>query len=261
MIRVLGTYPYLFANVLWLGGLLLAVRSLPLASQRRLLVRLGLLMIPNCLFSLANGDYWNPTRVGGWVLGPEDVLFAFNVAAMGCLPAVWLYRHRLMVAEQPMPRIGRVLGIGIPAQCAYLVLLCMGRSRRSSWRWSRFLCFARTCGGSRRRAGWRLRCSTAASSNPCSGCGRSSPPVGEARLRGGCCCSESPWARLPGRPDLDSSGRFLQASRWTSAFPARIQLAERISSILAAICAELNGFWRNAAPGSRIPCCTIAFGA
>ena len=128
MIGAFGTYPYLFANVLWLGGLLLAVRSLPLASHRRLLVRLGLVIIPNCLFSLANHDYWDPVRVGGWILGPEDALFAFNVGAMGCLPAVWLYRHQLIVAEQPAPRVGRLLAVGIPAQCALLVLFRMGRS-------------------------------------------------------------------------------------------------------------------------------------
>jgi len=132
MVGALGTYPYLFANVLWLGGLLLAVRSLPLASHRRLLVRLGLIMIPNCLFSLANYDYWNPIRTGGWALGPEDALFAFNVAAMGCLPAAWLYRHKLIVAEQPVPRIGRLLASGIPAQCIFLVLFCMGLSSMTS---------------------------------------------------------------------------------------------------------------------------------
>jgi len=40
-----------------------------------------------------------------------------------------------------------------------------------------------------------------------------------------------------------------------------VHSAERISPTLAAICAGLNGFWRNATPGSRMPCCTIALGA
>lgn len=132
MVGALGTYPYLFANVLWLGGILLAVRSLPLAPHRRLLVRLGLIMIPNCLFSLANHDYWDPIRVGGWALGPEDALFAFNIAALGCLPAVWWYRHKLIFAEQPAPQIGRLLAVGVPAQCAFLVLFAMGRSSMTS---------------------------------------------------------------------------------------------------------------------------------
>ena len=132
LFRTLGTYSYLFSDLLWLSGLLLVVRSFPLASHRRLLVRLGIVMIPNCLFSLANYDYWSPIRVGGWVLGPEDMLFAFNVAAMGCLPAVWLYRRQLIVAEQPVPHIGRLLAVGIPAQCAFLVLFSMGRSGMAS---------------------------------------------------------------------------------------------------------------------------------
>ena len=132
MVRDLEAYPYLFSDVLWLIGLLLVVRSLPLASHRRLLVRLGIVMIPNFLFSLAHHDYWNPVRVGGWALGPEDVLFAFNVGTTGCLSAVLLYRHQLTVAGQPVPHIGRLLAVGVPAQCAFLVLLSMGRSSMAS---------------------------------------------------------------------------------------------------------------------------------
>ena len=101
---------------------------LPVASHRRLIVRLGLILVPNFPFSLAHFDYWNPFRVGGLVVGPEDVLFAFNVGAAACLPAVLLYRHKLIVAEQPMPRIGRVLAVGIPVLCAFLLPLAMGRS-------------------------------------------------------------------------------------------------------------------------------------
>jgi hypothetical protein len=84
------------------------------------------------VFSLAHPDYWNPIRAGGWALGPEDALFAFNVGAMGCFPAVWLSRRRLIVAEQPVPRIGRMLAVGIPAQCAFLILLSIGRSSMAS---------------------------------------------------------------------------------------------------------------------------------
>jgi hypothetical protein len=132
----LGSYPYFFAGVFWLTGLLLVVRSLPEASHRRLIVRLGLLMIPNCLFPLGHHwywiDYWNPTRVGGWMMGPEDVIFAFDIGATGCLAAIWLSRHRLIVAEQPVPRLGRLLAAGIPAQCAFLMLLSMGQSSMAS---------------------------------------------------------------------------------------------------------------------------------
>jgi len=56
------------------------------------------------------------------------MLFAFNVGAMGYLAAVWLYRHKLMVAERPMPRFGRLLAIGIPTQCVFLVLFSISRS-------------------------------------------------------------------------------------------------------------------------------------
>ena len=132
LIRALGTYPYFFSGVLFLSGVLLMVRALPVASHRRLLVRSGLILLPNFPFSLAHYDYWNPTRVGGWVVGPEDMLFAFNVGAAGCLAAVLLYRRKLIVAEQPVPRPGRVLAIGIPVLCAFLILLSMGRSSIAS---------------------------------------------------------------------------------------------------------------------------------
>lgn len=130
--QALGSYPYLFWNVLWFSGLLVALRSLPLAAHRRLTVRLGLVMLPNGLFSLAHPgywkDYWNPIRAGGWVLGPEDMLFAFNVGATACLAAVWLYRHQPIAGEQPRSHIKRILAVGIPAQCAFLLLYSMCRS-------------------------------------------------------------------------------------------------------------------------------------
>ena len=65
---------------------------------------------------------------GGWVLGLEDILFAFNVGATACLAAIWLYRHQLTAVEQPRPRIARVLAIGIPAQCAFLAMYSIFRS-------------------------------------------------------------------------------------------------------------------------------------
>ena len=223
--QALGTYPYLFADVLWLSGPLLVVRSLPVASHRRLILRLGLVMIPNFLFSLAHGDYWNPIRLGGWVLGPEDVLFAFNVAAMGCLPAVLLYRHRLIVAEQAVPRIGRILAVGIPAQCAFLVLRSMGRSSMASAILALLMAIMLLL---LLRPDLR-RFSVAG------GIGFSLIYCGivktvfwiwpdfvsclKSTLRGGCSCSESPWARSPGPSASDSSGRSSRALCSTSASP------------------------------------------
>jgi hypothetical protein len=130
--HALGTYPYFVTGVLWFCGLLLAVRSLGFASHRRLIVRAGLIMVPNSLFSLAHWDYWNPVRVGGWPLGPEDALFAFNVGAMGCLAVLLFSRSRLIVADQPVPHLGRLLAAGIPAQCAFVVAILLGRSSMTS---------------------------------------------------------------------------------------------------------------------------------
>jgi hypothetical protein len=89
-------------------------------------------MVPNGLFSLAHPNYWknywHPIRLGGGVLGPEDMLFAFNVGATAGLAAVWLHRHKLIVAARPVSRIGRILAVGIPAQCAFLLLYSMSRA-------------------------------------------------------------------------------------------------------------------------------------
>jgi hypothetical protein len=234
--QALGTYPYFFSDVLCLSGLLLAARSLPVASHRRLIVRLGLINIPNGVFSVAYPDYWkdywHPSRVGGWVLGPEDMLFGFNVGAMGCLAAVWLYRHQLMVAEQPVPRIGRILAVGIPTQCAFLVLFSMCRSGMASailaqlmalvlllllrpelWRFSAAggIGFPLMYGGVVKLMFWIwpdfVSCWTGA------------PPWGWLLL----------WPRLPGPSASDSSGRSLRATCLTSAFP-RVQQAPGIGS-------------------------------
>jgi hypothetical protein len=160
------------------------------------------------------------------------MLFGFNVGAMGCLAAVWLYRHQLMVAEQPVPRIGRILAVGIPTQCAFLVLFSMCRSGMASailaqlmalvlllllrpelWRFSAAggIGFPLMYGGVVKLMFWIwpdfVSCWTGA------------PPWGWLLL----------WPRLPGPSASDSSGRSLRATCLTSAFP-RVQQAPGIGS-------------------------------
>jgi hypothetical protein len=107
---VLRTYPYFFANVLWLSALLPALRLLPSAGHRRLVIRLGLALVPSCLFSpFLFSDYWDQVRIGGWALGVEDVLCSFNLGATGCLIVIFLFRHDLVFADQPQPALKRFL--------------------------------------------------------------------------------------------------------------------------------------------------------
>src|ERR1017187_10110648 len=120
---VLRAYPYFFANVLWLGGLLLALRWLPSASHRRLVIRLGLVLIPSCLFSpFLFRDYWDQVRIGGWAMGVEDVICSFNVGATGSLPFVFLYRHNLIFADQRQPALKRFLMWVLLGHCAFCLL-------------------------------------------------------------------------------------------------------------------------------------------
>jgi hypothetical protein len=41
------------------------------------------------------GNYWSPKRLGGFLLGIEDVLISFLVGAMSWLLAAWPHRYRL----------------------------------------------------------------------------------------------------------------------------------------------------------------------
>lgn len=86
--------------MLYLGVLLLGHWSLA-RGQRRLVILSGLMNLlaaPFCLF--LQGSYWSPKRVGGFLLGLEDVLFSFFVAALAWLLAAWPFRHRLHLSHQ-----------------------------------------------------------------------------------------------------------------------------------------------------------------
>jgi hypothetical protein len=85
-VEVVKGYPYLFANIMSLAVCLIASRMTP---QGNMIIVSGLLSTP-CFFLLAVppwNEYWNPVRVGGWVLGVEDVLCSFDVGALAWLAA------------------------------------------------------------------------------------------------------------------------------------------------------------------------------
>ena len=129
MLHALQTYPYLFSGLLWLGVALAVVRMLPHSQHRTLMVRLGLIMIPNFLFSaLTEQDYWSPRRLGGWAVGIEDVLCSFNIGVAACLPAMILFRRRLVFPDRDVAKMRRILAIVCLATGSYLVMLALGRS-------------------------------------------------------------------------------------------------------------------------------------
>lgn len=80
------TYPYLFANVPVLMGVLLVTFFVARGPYRRSALLSGLICVPAAPLALLHeGVYWTPVRWGGGCFGVEDILFTF---LCGCL--VWL---------------------------------------------------------------------------------------------------------------------------------------------------------------------------
>ncbi|MGA2262295.1 MAG: hypothetical protein ABSH28_12760, partial [Acidobacteriota bacterium] len=130
--EIVKSHPYLFTNVLSLGLVLISAIHLPPAC-RRLILRLGLIMMLSSTFALLfEREYWHPIRAGGWALGIEDLLFTFDSGALGCLPAIWFFRRNLVVAEQPAPKIVRLLGVAMMSLCWLTVIWLMGLSKTTS---------------------------------------------------------------------------------------------------------------------------------
>ena len=89
-------YPYLSASVLMFLLCLVAGRLLLPPQQFRATIFSGLLNAPCCLFTpLLEKSYWSPKRAGGWILGIEDPLISYVVAAMAWLSVAFLLRNRL----------------------------------------------------------------------------------------------------------------------------------------------------------------------
>jgi hypothetical protein len=76
-------YPYLFANILSLMLFLALGTALLKKEHRNIMVLGGLLNATSFGFLVyLEGVYWSPLRIGGGILGIEDVLCSFDVAAM-----------------------------------------------------------------------------------------------------------------------------------------------------------------------------------
>ena len=133
MRAVLATYPYLVAGLLSLAFVLLVMRWRPLAAHRGMMIQLGLINLPSALLlPLVGRDYWYPHRLGGAGLGLEDALCAFNVSAMGCLPAVLLFGSRLVRPQGSGPKRQRLLIRALLGPTSFLVQLSVGRSSMTS---------------------------------------------------------------------------------------------------------------------------------
>jgi hypothetical protein len=124
-LQAIESYPYLFATVLMLLLCLIASRLLLTAAQFRATVLSGLLNAPCCIFMpLLEDRYWSPRRVGGWILGLEDLLCSFSVAAMAWLTVLLLLRGKVtLVATTPgfVRRFNIAAGMSVGLFLAYYV--------------------------------------------------------------------------------------------------------------------------------------------
>jgi hypothetical protein len=76
-----GAYPYLIEGLLLAGGAVFALRALP-RGQRTAALWSGWLLMPFSLTGiLFEPEYWNPQRLLGGPIGPEDLLFTFGSGA------------------------------------------------------------------------------------------------------------------------------------------------------------------------------------
>jgi hypothetical protein len=92
----INTHPYLIANIPLFFLIAMAVKVVKPDNYRRLSLWSGLACLPCSILALLhNKSYWNPTRLGNWPIGIEDLVFSFVTGTMVWLLAGWPYRHRL----------------------------------------------------------------------------------------------------------------------------------------------------------------------
>jgi len=94
-----SSFPYLFLSISSFILIIIASRKLLNPQQNTIVVLSGLTILPSFGFTfLFESSYWAPVRLGGWVLGIEDVLCAYALGAM-----VWfatIFRFGPIVREK-----------------------------------------------------------------------------------------------------------------------------------------------------------------
>lgn len=111
---VLGNYPYLWATILATAVLLALI---PMLESKRTAVFSGLLHAPAGIFGFTLVDYYTPQKLGGYLVGIEDILFGFaSGLTVWLLTAPWPFARSLQV-EWRMNRILRrvaVFSVALP---------------------------------------------------------------------------------------------------------------------------------------------------
>jgi len=101
LVDIIKAYPYLFANVLSILILLTAGRIFLSRQQWRVMILSGLLNAPCFPFLIfLEREYWSPIRLGGWMLGIEDVFCSFWVAVLGWFVVALLLHNQIVLNKQ-----------------------------------------------------------------------------------------------------------------------------------------------------------------
>ncbi len=96
LLGLIKSQPYLAANILYLLWLVIGLFLVVPLKQRMMVILSGLISIPCFPFMvLFENNYWVQDRLGGWVLGIEDAICSFVVAAMVWLVISALFRDRI----------------------------------------------------------------------------------------------------------------------------------------------------------------------
>jgi hypothetical protein len=101
LIEIIEDYPYFFANILSSLILLTAGRIFLSRQQWQLMILSGLLSVPCFPFLIFfEKEYWNPVRLGGWMLGIEDLFCSFWVAALAWFTVAMPLRNHIILNDQ-----------------------------------------------------------------------------------------------------------------------------------------------------------------
>ena len=96
ILDLIKSRPYLAANILYLIWLVIGLFLVVPPKQRMIVIVSGLISLPCFPFLvLFENNYWVQNRLGGWVLGIEDAICSFAVAAMVWLVISILFRNRI----------------------------------------------------------------------------------------------------------------------------------------------------------------------
>jgi len=96
LLNLIKSQSYLACNILYLIWLIIGLFLVVPPRQRMIVIVSGLISIPCFPFLVFfENNYWVQNRLGGWVLGIEDAICSFVVAAMVWLVIAALFRNRI----------------------------------------------------------------------------------------------------------------------------------------------------------------------